>query len=91
MLRIRRFPRVCRTHPKLYNDQDTNLKGYFREITLLDQQIGKLREKLRSLKIEQNTLLFYSSDNGGLDQKTSGGRAKKGSIYEGGTKNSCHS
>ena len=69
---------------KLYNDQDTNLQGYFREITLLDQQIGRLREKLRSLNIEQNTLLFYSSDNGGLDQKTSGGRAKKGSIYEGG-------
>ena len=69
---------------RLYNEQDTNLKGYFREITLLDQQIGRLREKLRSLNIEQNTLLFYSSDNGGLDQKTSGGRAKKGSIYEGG-------
>jgi arylsulfatase A-like enzyme len=69
---------------KLYNDQETNLKGYFREITLLDQQIGRLRKKLRSLNIEQNTLLFYSSDNGGLDQKTSGGRAKKGSIYEGG-------
>ena len=61
---------------KLYNNQDTNLKGYFREITLLDQQIGRLRKKLRSLNIEQNTLLFYSSDNGGLDQKTSGGRAK---------------
>ena len=69
---------------KLYNDQETNLKGYFREITLLDQQIGRLRKKLRSLNIEQNTLLFYSSDNGGLNQKTSGGRAKKGSIYEGG-------
>ena len=76
---------------RLYNDQDTNLKGYFREITLLDQQIGRLREKLRSLNIEQNTLLFYSSDNGGLDEKTSGGRAKKGSIYEGGAKNSRHS
>ena len=68
----------------LYNEQRLGMKGYLREITLLDQQIGRLREKLRSLNIEQNTLLFYSSDNGGLDQKTSGGRAKKGSIYEGG-------
>ena len=30
------------------------------------------------------TLVLYSSDNGGLAQATSGGRAKKGSIYEGG-------
>ena len=68
----------------LYNDKDTKKPGYFREITLLDQQIGKLRKSLRQLGIAENTLLFYCSDNGGLVAESSGGRAKKGSIYEGG-------
>ena len=58
--------------------------GYYREITLLDQQVGRLRGELRSLGIADNTILWFCSDNGGLVQETSGGRAKKGSIYEGG-------
>lgn len=58
--------------------------GYYREITLLDQQLGRLRRSLRKLGIADNTILWYSSDNGGLVRETSGGRDKKGSIYEGG-------
>lgn len=68
----------------LYNDADTKKPGYFREITLLDQQIGKLQTCLSDLGIKDNTLFFYCSDNGGLLTESSGGRAKKGSIYEGG-------
>ncbi|QDV43449.1 Choline-sulfatase [Stieleria neptunia] len=68
----------------LYNDQPTKKPGYFREITLLDQQVGRLRKTLRDLGIADNTLLFYCSDNGGLIVESSGGRNKKGSIYEGG-------
>ena len=58
--------------------------GYFREITLLDQQVGRLRKALRDLEIAEDTLLIYHSDNGGLVEDSSGGRMKKGSIYEGG-------
>lgn len=58
--------------------------GYYREITLMDQQVGRLRKQLRELKIAENTILLFCSDNGGLNPDTSGGRAKKGSIYEGG-------
>ena len=68
----------------LYNNEKTKKPGYFREITLLDQQVGKLRETLRDLDIAEHTLLFYCSDNGGLVAESSGGRARKGSIYEGG-------
>ena len=73
----------------LYNNKDTKKPGYFREITLLDQQIGKLRKSLRQLGIAENTLLFYCSDNGGLVAESSGGRSKKGSIYEGGLRVPC--
>ncbi len=69
---------------KLYSDQNTKKPGYFREITLLDQQIGRLQQALTDLDIRDNTLFLYCSDNGGLVSASSGGRAKKGSIYEGG-------
>lgn len=59
-------------------------RGYFLEITLIDQQLGRLRQSLRDMGIADNTLLWYCSDNGGLVKESSGGREKKGSIYEGG-------
>jgi arylsulfatase A-like enzyme len=58
--------------------------GYWREITLLDQQVGRLRAELKRLRLADDTVLWYCSDNGGLVVESSGGRAKKGSIYEGG-------
>lgn len=69
---------------KLYDDERTSSPGYFREITLLDQQVGRLHRCLGDLGIEDNTLFLYCSDNGGLVTESSGGRMKKGSIYEGG-------
>ena len=68
--------------PSLYDGQQA--AGYFREITLLDQQLGRLRQELRAMGIADNTLLWYCSDNGGLVAASSGGRARKGSVYEGG-------
>lgn len=58
--------------------------GYWGEITLLDAAFGRLKKELDELGMTENTILWYCSDNGGLDAKTSGGRARKGSIYEGG-------
>lgn len=59
-------------------------RGYYLEIALIDEQMGRLRKALRDMEIEKNTILWYCSDNGGLVQKYSGGRARKGSVYEGG-------
>ena len=66
----------------LYKDKKS--RGYFLEITLIDQQIARLRESLRKMGIADNTIVWYTSDNGGLVEETSGGRKKKGSLYEGG-------
>lgn len=68
--------------PSLYDRK--KMAGYYREITLLDQQVGRLRGALRDQGIADNTLLWYCSDNGGLNEATSGGRKRKGSVYEGG-------
>ncbi len=75
---------------KLYKlESQGKNRGYFAEITLLDQQLGKLRKALRDLDIADDTGIEYCSDNGGLVEATSGGRAKKGSIYEGGLRVPC--
>ena len=58
--------------------------GYFAELTAFDRAFGKLRDELKVMGIKDNTILWYNSDNGGMHWKSTGGRAKKGSIYEGG-------
>lgn len=80
----REIPSYLDEADKLYDEQDTRKPGYFREITVLDYQVGRLRSALREWGIEKETLLIYTSDNGGLVGESSGGRAMKGSIYEGG-------
>ena len=60
------------------------IKGSGSEITVLDHAFGRLRNELRILGIERNTIRWYCSDNGGLRKESSGGRERKGSIYEGG-------
>ncbi|MDD7987023.1 sulfatase-like hydrolase/transferase [Lentisphaera marina] len=60
------------------------LAGYYNEIALLDQQLGRLRSEIKTLGLAENTILWFCSDNGGLVKESSGGRMKKGSVYEGG-------
>lgn len=66
-----------------YKDQD-KAADFLGEITGIDRAVAMLRIALRDLRISENTLFWYCSDNGGLKKETSGGRGKKGSIYEGG-------
>jgi len=57
----------------------------------MDEQIGRLRAKLRELKIEKNTIVFFCSDNGPADSLAKKGIASAGpfkghkhQMYEGG-------
>jgi arylsulfatase A-like enzyme len=51
----------------------------------LDASVGLLLEKLRALGLEENTLLVFTSDNGGTPQSSQEPlRGNKGSYYEGG-------
>ena len=68
-----------------YEGQSQRLQHFYGEITGMDRAFGKLRRALRTLGIHENTLLWYCSDNGGLPKVgTTGGRANKGKVYEGG-------
>jgi arylsulfatase A-like enzyme len=72
---------------------------YYGVISAMDEQVGRLTNKLKSLGVADNTLVFYTSDNGPetsvqvRDQNipygraqgiTKGLRGRKRSLYEGG-------
>ena len=68
-----------------YPGQEEKLQHYYGEITGMDRAIGKLRQELKTLGIDQNTILWFCSDNGGFTGVSeTGGRGYKGQIYEGG-------
>ncbi len=68
-----------------YESEPERFQHFYGEITGMDRAFGKLRRELRKLDDYENTILWYCSDNGGLPGVGStGGRANKGSIYEGG-------
>ena len=75
----------------LYPTAGSKRKNYYGCITAMDQQIGRLRTKLRELGIEKNTVIFFCSDNGPSDGLAKKGVASAGpfkghkhNMYEGG-------
>ncbi|KJF45350.1 sulfatase [Draconibacterium sediminis] len=60
--------------------------AYAAMIEVMDYNIGRILKKLQQLKLEDNTLIVFTSDNGGLFSvsKQYPMRAGKGSYYEGG-------
>jgi arylsulfatase A-like enzyme len=71
---------------RLYADQPVALQNFYGEITAMDRAFGKLRDELKNLGIDQDTILWFCSDNGALPMvgSTGGFRGFKASIYEGG-------
>ena len=67
--------------------EDSKLGHHLGEIVGIDRSVGALRKGLRDLGIEQETLVWYCSDNGGLnvDPDAVGNlKGHKGSLFEGG-------
>lgn len=75
-----------------YANQDwpEQFKNYAAMISLLDSDIGRLLSKLKDGKLDENTLIFFTSDNGanaGFSKffKSNGPfRGAKTNLYEGG-------
>ena len=51
-------------HKTYYRDMSAKEANYYSNISAIDAQMGRLRRLLRKLNIADNTLLWYSSDNG---------------------------
>lgn len=69
----------------LYSQFPEDVANFYGEVTAMDRAIGTLRAYLKRDALNDNTIVWYLGDNGGLPEKgNNGGRAAKGSIYEGG-------
>ena len=76
-------------HASLYKDLGWKEQMYYGCITALDEQVGRLRSELEKLGVMDNTMMWFSSDNGPENQTpgTAGKlRARKRSLYEGGVR-----
>ncbi len=49
---------------KIYHDQPEHAQHYYACLTAMDEQIGRLRTKLKSLGIANKTMICFCSDNG---------------------------
>ena len=77
-----------------YSEHDEEARHYYACVTALDEQIGRFRKLLVETGVEQETLIFFCSDNGpegrtqaGRNAGSTGGlRGRKRSLYEGGVR-----
>ena len=89
--------RVDRRWAEPYKRKEVNNPNFFGMIANFDHNLGLLRGHLKDLKLSENTILIFMTDNGtsagckfqGLNSEATlgfnaGMRGKKSSIYEGG-------
>ena len=71
-----------------FNDLDNQSQHHYGELVAFDRSLGVLRKTLKDLGLENNTILWYCSDNGGLRNisppSVGGLRGYKTTIWEGG-------
>ncbi len=75
-------------YAELYRDQPLEMRNYAGCITAMDDQIGRLRAELKRLGVDENTMVWFCSDNGpeGGVGTTGGLRERKRSLHEGGVR-----
>jgi len=79
-------------HTDLYLGTSEYEANYYGCVTALDEQVGRIRAKLRELGVAKNTMVAFCSDNGpeGSAGKAPGTaaefRGRKRSLYEGGVR-----
>ncbi|MGL1886788.1 MAG: sulfatase-like hydrolase/transferase [Reichenbachiella sp.] len=70
--------------------KDKKRKTYAAMVSAVDDGVGNLLDKLEELKIEENTIVFFLSDNGGPEKSNASDNGElrdgKGSLYEGGVR-----
>lgn len=71
---------------KGYPEEGQNNATYLAAIEHLDNSVGRLLAEMKTLGLEENTVVLFYTDNGGVERFFSNAplRAGKGSAYEGG-------
>lgn len=89
--KIAKYEAKLKAHPAKPGEQNNAL--YAAMVESVDESVGRIVDAVRACGIDQNTILFFFSDNGGLSVKEGANtpatvntpfRAGKGYVYEGG-------
>ncbi len=72
-----------------YKDRHPEIKKreaeYLANVANADQAVGRILATLEHLNLDENTVIFFTSDNGGLNDFSNAGlRGKKSNVWEGG-------
>ncbi|EDM26169.1 N-acetylgalactosamine-6-sulfatase [Lentisphaera araneosa HTCC2155] len=77
---------------EMYKEHPIHFRNYAGCITAMDKQVGRLRRHLKSKELEENTMIWFCSDNGPEhkarpDNGSAGHfRGRKRDLYEGGVR-----
>ncbi len=79
-------PEVIAKYARAPEDQRQGSPVYAAMVESIDDSVGRVMDTLRQLGLEENTVILFTSDNGGYFKATSNAplRANKGAYYEGG-------
>ncbi|HUQ68797.1 MAG TPA: arylsulfatase [Planctomycetaceae bacterium] len=61
-----KWPETPFTNTKHYSNHDTPRAAYAAMVTRLDRDVGRLLSLLKELKLDENTLVMFGSDNGAV-------------------------
>ncbi len=74
-----KYEQKMRTHSDRRNDP-----AYAATIEAVDQNVGRILNRLKALGLSEDTIVIFTSDNGGTNQYTPPLNGGKGELYEGG-------
>ena len=79
-------PEVTAKYERIPEVERQGKPEYAAMVESIDDSVGRVLVALRELKLEDNTVIIFTSDNGGFYNATSNAplRANKGAYYEGG-------
>ena len=81
------FDNDTRPFVKMSDKDKEDARKVYAMVTNIDDNIGKLLQKLDDLKISKNTLVVFMTDNGPQQVRyVAGMRGRKGSVYKGGVR-----
>ncbi len=71
------------------DEKDRNRRVYSAMVSCVDDNVGRLLDTMKELQLEENTIIFFLSDNGGKIKKNAGSdngplRGGKSNPWEGG-------
>lgn len=73
--------------PEMNKRDKENARKVYAMVDNLDENIGRILGKLDELKIAENTIVIFMTDNGPANHRyLAGMRGKKGAVYQGGVR-----